>query len=83
MMKWFKCFVLETLVSIGIIIIFSFVLVAITRYCNARGLNKIFKYATCYAAVNGGTSVGDDEVVSVVSGVLEKQRIRRPIDYSL
>jgi len=82
-MKWFKCFLLQTLISIGFIIIFSFVLVAITRSCNAQGLNKIFKYSTFYAAVNGGTSLGDDQVFSVSSGLLEQQIIKMPFDYSL
>ena len=30
----------------------------------AQGVKNIFKYSTFYAAVNGGTSLGDDQVWS-------------------
>ena len=83
MMKWFKGFLLETLVSIGLVIIFSFVLIAISKSCNGQGLNSVFKYSTFYAAVNGGTSLGDDQVFSISSGLLEQQIIEMPFDYSL
>ncbi len=50
---------------------------------NAQGLHKIFKYSTFYAAVNGGTSLGDDQIWSVTSGTLEEQTIETPFDYTL
>jgi len=50
--------------------------------CNAQGLHKVFKYSTFYAAVNGGTSLGDDQIWSVTSGTLEEQTIETPFDYT-
>tara|TARA_Y100001973_G_scaffold105327_1_gene178106 strand:+ start:178 stop:1272 length:1095 start_codon:yes stop_codon:yes gene_type:complete len=51
--------------------------------CNAQGLHKIFKYSTFYAAVNGGTSLSDDQIWSVTSGILEEDVIVTPFDYTL
>jgi len=51
--------------------------------CNAQGLHKIFKYSTFYAAVNGGTSLSDDQIWSVTSGTLEEDVIVTPFDYAL
>tara|TARA_R100000654_G_scaffold21925_1_gene44211 strand:+ start:3278 stop:4363 length:1086 start_codon:yes stop_codon:yes gene_type:complete len=78
-----KNWLLQTLISIGLVILFSFVLISITRSCNAQGLNKILKYSTFYAAVNGGTSLSDDQVWSITSGVLEEDIIETPFDYTL
>ena len=50
---------------------------------SAQGLHKIFKYSTIYAAVNGGTSLGDDKIWSVTSGTLEEETIKTPFDYNL
>ena len=50
--------------------------------CNAQSLHKIFKYSTVYAAVNGGTSLGDNQVWSVTSGTLEEDVIETPFDYT-
>jgi len=50
--------------------------------CNAQGVKNIFKYSTMYAAVNGGTSLGDDQIWSVTSGALEEQTIETPFDYT-
>ena len=50
---------------------------------NAQGLKSIFKYSTMYAAVNGGTSLGDDQIWSVTSGALEEQVIETPFDYTV
>ena len=55
MIERFKGFLVQTLISIGLVIIFSFVLIAISKSCNSQGLNSIFKYSTFYADVNGGT----------------------------
>jgi len=49
---------------------------------NAQALNKIFKYSTFYAAVNGGTSLSDDQIWSVTSGTLEEDIIKTPFDYA-
>jgi len=83
MMNNIKNWLLQTLISIGLVILFSFVLISITRSCNAQGLNKILKYSTFYAAVNGGTSLSDDQVWSITSGVLEEDIIETPFDYTL
>ena len=48
----------------------------------AQGVKNIFKYSTFYAAVNGGTSLGDDQVWSVTSGALEEEIIETPFDYT-
>ena len=50
--------------------------------CNAQSLHKIFKCSTVYAAVNGGTSLGDNQVWSVTSGTLEEDVIETPFDYT-
>ena len=50
---------------------------------SAQGLHKIFKYSTIFAAVNGGTSLGDDKIWSITSGTLEEQTIKTPFDYTL
>ena len=50
---------------------------------NAQGVKNIFKYSTMYAAVNGGTSLGDDQVWSVTSGTLEEQVVETPFDYTV
>jgi len=49
---------------------------------NSQSLHKIFKYSTFYAAVNGGTSLGDNQVWSVTSGSLEENVIETPFDYT-
>ena len=83
MMNNVKNWLLQSLISIGLVILFSFVLISITKSCNAQGLNKILKYSTFYAAVNGGTSLSDDQVWSVTSGTLEEDVIETPFDYTL
>ena len=49
---------------------------------NSQSLHKIFKYSTFYAAINGGTSLGDNQVWSVTSGSLEENVIETPFDYT-
>jgi len=58
------------------------VLLFIPLIGNSQGLHKIFKYSTFYAAVNGGTSLGDNQVWSVTSGSLEEDVIETPFDYT-
>ena len=55
----------------------------ISASCNAQELHKIFKYSTIYAAVNGGTSLGDNQIWSVTSGTLEEEIIKTPFDYNI
>ena len=50
---------------------------------NAQGVKNIFKYSTIYGAVNGGTSLGDDQIWSVTSGTLEEQVVETPFDYTV
>ena len=59
------------------------VLLLIPFIANAQGLNKIFKYSTFYAAVNGGTSLGDNQMWSVTSGSLQEDIIKTPFDYNI
>ena len=33
---------------------------------NAQGLHKVFKYSTIYAAVNGGTSLSDNQILDLI-----------------
>ena len=49
---------------------------------SAQGLKSIFKYSTMYAAINGGTSLGDNQIWSVPSGALEEDVIETPFDYT-
>ena len=58
-------------------------LLCIPLISNAQGLNKVFKYSTFYAAVNGGTSLSDDQIWSITSGQLEEDIVETPFDYSL
>ena len=44
--------------------------------------NKLIKFSTFYAAINGGTSVSDVETFSVANG-LETSTIKTPFDYSI
>ena len=57
-------------------------LLCLSTYSNAQTFKNIFKYSTFYAAVNGGTSLGDDQVWSVTSGTLQEQTIETPFDYA-
>jgi hypothetical protein len=83
MIKNTKRILLETLIGISLAIALSIIGVLISMSCNAQGLNKILKYSTFYTAVNGGTSLSNDQVWSVTSGVLEESVIETPFDYTL
>ena len=83
MIKKIKSLVFETLIGLGIIILSTILLVSISKGCNAQGLNKIFKYSTFYTAINGGTSLSDDQVWSITSGQLEEDIIKTPFDFTL
>ena len=45
-------------------------------------VKKVFKFATFYGAINGGTSISDVDVYSVTNG-LETEIIETPFDYSI
>jgi len=50
--------------------------------CAQVNLKKYFKFATFYAAANGGNSVSDIDVFSVTNG-LETATVETPYDYNL
>ena len=47
-----------------------------------KQLNKTFKFSTFYAAANGGTSISDQNIYSVLDG-LQTEVIETPFDYSI
>ena len=47
-----------------------------------KELEKTFKFSTFYAAVNGGTSISDQNVYSVANG-LQTDVVETPFDYSI
>jgi hypothetical protein len=53
-----------------------------TLCASAQDLKKIFKFATFYGAVNGGTSLSNVDVYSVTDG-LTTTTIETPFDYSV
>ena len=57
-------------------------LLCLSTYTNAQTFKNIFKYSTFYAAVNGGTSLGDDQNWTVSSGTLEEDVVKTPFDYT-
>jgi len=59
-----------------------FLLLFIPLLGNAQVLKNIFKYSTFYAAVNGGTSLSDNQVWSITSGELNEEIIETPFDYT-
>ena len=44
---------------------------------------KIFKFATFYAAINGGTSISDVNTYSVSTGQLQQDILKTPFDYNI
>ena len=68
---------------IGMAMMYIILFGIMSTSCNAQGLHKVFKYSTIYAAVNGGTSLGNDQIWSVTSGTLEEEIIKTPFDYNL
>tara|TARA_E500000318_G_scaffold29052_4_gene29060 strand:+ start:3372 stop:4454 length:1083 start_codon:yes stop_codon:yes gene_type:complete len=80
MMKKNNSLLYELLSAIGLVILFSFVLIAAAQGCNAQ--SRILKYSTFYAAINGGTSLSDNQVWSITSGQLQEDIIETPFDYT-
>ena len=70
----------ELLSAVGLVLLFSFALMAAAQGCNAQ--SRILKYSTFYAAVNGGTSLSDNQVWSITSGQLQEDIIQTPFDYT-
>ena len=48
----------------------------------SKEVKKIFKFSTFYGAVNGGTSLSDEDVYSVTNG-LQTDVVETPFDYSI
>ena len=63
------------------LLLILFVLTTLTSYSQLN-VNKIFKFATIYAAVNGNTSLSDQNIYSVNTGILEDDVIQTPFDYN-
>ena len=57
--------------------------VAPKKCCGQLDLKKAFKFSTFYASVNGGTSLSNEDVFSVNTGVLQQDIITTPYDYNL
>ena len=70
----------EILSAIGLLVVFSFIVIACSKGCNAQ--SNVLKYSTFYAAVNGGTSLSDNQVWSITSGQLQEDIIETPFDYT-
>ena len=48
-----------------------------------KEVKKVFKFSTFYGAVNGGTSISDDDIYSITTGQLNQDVIETPFDYSI
>ena len=48
-----------------------------------KEVKKVFKFSTFYGAVNGGTSISDDDIYSITTGQLNQDIIETPFDYSI
>ena len=55
---------------------------AAPKKCCSQDFKKYFKFATFYAAANGGNSISDIDVFSVTNG-LETVTVETPYDYNL
>ena len=49
----------------------------------SKKVKKVFKFATLYGAVNGGTSLSDEDVFSVTHNGLQQNVIETTFDYSI
>ena len=57
------------------------ILLAYSFNINGQGLSNVFKFATFYSAVNGGTSISDQNVYSITDG-LQTDVTKTPFDYT-
>ncbi len=64
------------------IICITLVACAAPKKCCSQDFKKYFKFATFYAAANGGNSISDVDVFSVNNG-LETVTVKTPYDYNL
>ena len=48
-----------------------------------KEVKKVFKFSTFYSAINGGTSISDDDIYSITTGQLNQDVIETPFDYSI
>ena len=58
------------------------VLLLLPLFTQGQDLKDFFKFGTVYGAVNGGTSLSDDDVYSVTNG-LQTSIVETPYDYSI
>ena len=52
------------------------------KCCGQINFKKLFKFSTFYTAVNGGTSLSNEDVFSVSTGALQSTIIKTPYDYN-
>jgi len=52
------------------------------KCCGQINFKKLFKFSTFYTAVNGGTSLSNEDVFSVSTGALQSTVIKTPYDYN-
>ena len=67
---------------LGMAMAYTIFFALLSSSCNAQGIHKAFKFATFYAAVNGGTSLSDNQTFSVTSGALQTNVEETPFDYN-
>jgi len=64
-----------------IIICIALTACATPKECCSQNFKKYFKFATFYAAANGGNSISDVDVFSVTNG-LQTVTVKTPYDYN-
>ena len=67
---------------LSILLLLSFTINAQEESKFKKELKKTFKFSTFYAAVNGGTSISDQNTYSILDG-LQTDVIETPFDYAL
>ena len=65
-----------------IVIILAIISLQVTAQDKKIDFKDIFKFGTVYGAVNGGTSLSDEDQFSVTNG-LETSIVETPYDYSV
>ena len=73
----------KLLVSLLIIPFFLFGQTEEKKFNFKKEVKKVFKFSTFYGAVNGGTSISDDDIYSITTGQLNQDIIETPFDYSI
>ena len=73
----------NTFERIGMLVILVIIIMTCSSViCNAQ-VKNLFKFSTFYVAVNGGTSLSDENIFSVNTGLLATDIVKTPYDYSL